>query len=204
MPNLTAKQAKLLTYINDYSMAKGHPPSLKEMANHLGLRALSTVHQHVEALRAKGFIEKSLDRERNITSIKSPNVPRLVEIPVLGEIAAGLPLMAVEDEQPVYISTQLVKDPKTHYALRVRGNSMIGDGIQDNDVVVVKDQNYPSHVGQIIVATVNNEATLKRYGGPTASGQIKLIPKNPEMDIIYADPATFEVRGVFVGLVRGI
>jgi SOS regulatory protein LexA len=174
------------------------------MADFLGVKALSTVHQHLEALRSKGFIEKSPDRERNVTALKSQNTPRLVEIPLLGEIAAGLPLMAIEDERPVYISTELAPDAKDHYALRVRGNSMIGDGIQDEDVIVVKAQQFPSYTGQIVVAVVKNEATLKRFGGVTPDGLIKLIPKNPDVPTIYADPSSFEIRGVFKGLIRGI
>ena len=204
MPKLTAQQAKLLAYINDYSRSKGYPPSLKEMADHLGLRALSTVHQHLEALRNKKFISKTTDRERNVTSVKSHNEPRLIEVPVLGEIAAGLPIMAVEDEEPVYISTRLAKNPDDYYALKVRGDSMIDDGIQDGDIIVAKAQNYIDRINQIIVAVTENEATLKRFGGVTESGKIKLLPRNPKMDIIYADPATFEVRGAFVGLVRGM
>lgn len=203
MPDLTGKQIKLLDYIKSYSRMKGYAPSLKEMADFLGLRAVSTVHQHLESLRLKGYIEKNTTRERNVkTGDSLPQIPKLIRIPLLGEISAGLPIEPIEDPVPVYVSTEMVKAPQGHYALRVRGNSMIEDGIQDGDTVVVRSQNYIDHKGQTVVGVLNGEATLKRFGGITDSGEVILIPRNPNMSPIIGDANSFEVRGIFVGLVR--
>lgn len=171
------------------------------MAGFLGVRALSTVHQHLEALKSKGYIEKTIDRERNVEPLKA-KAPKLVEVPILGTIAAGLPIEAIEEADPAFASSHIVRTNEPHYALRVIGDSMIDDGVQDGDVVIVKAQNYISHLGQSIVAILDGGATLKRYGGLSKNGKIKLIPRNPKMEIIYANPKTFEVRGVLVGLIR--
>lgn len=172
------------------------------MADYLGVRSVSTVHQHVEALRAKSYIAR-FGRTRSMRTGRANERPKLIQIPILGEIAAGLPLEPLEEPEPVLVSTQLAKNTKDYYALRVRGNSMIEDGIQDDDLVVIKSQSYVDSKGQTIVAITDGSATLKRFGGLASNGQVMLVPRNPRMDVIYADPATFEVRGILTGLIRG-
>lgn len=198
-PRLTEKQARLLKFIRDYATHRGYPPSLREMADFMGVRALSTVHQHLATLQEKGLVGRAAERARNV-SIE--NVPKLVKVPILGEIAAGLPIEPIEDPEPYYVSTDIIKSSANHYALRVRGDSMIDDGVQDGDVVVIKAQNYVDRTGQTIVAITNNEATLKRFGG-VEDGMVKLVPRNPRLSPMFVDPYTFEVRGVMVGLIRG-
>jgi repressor LexA len=198
-PRLTEKQSRLLSYIREYTAAQGYPPSLREMANYLDIRALSTVHQHVKALKVKGLLKQAPDRQRNL---KVQGLPKLVRVPLVGTITAGVPIEPIEDPDPFYVSTDLVKRPSNHYALRVRGNSMIDDGIYDGDVVVVRHQNHIDYAGQTIVAIINQEATLKRFGGIDASGWIKLVPRNPNLRPFSVDPESFEVRGVMVGLIR--
>jgi repressor LexA len=204
VPDLSEQQRKLFDFIQRYSQSRGYPPSLREMADFLGVRAVSTAYQHVEALRRKGYISKIPNKERGVSSDIMPKTPKLVSIPVLGEIAAGLPIEPVEEPNPVYVSTQLVGNADEHYALKVVGDSMIGDGIQDGDIIIAKAQNYVDRLNQIIVAMTDDGATLKRFGGITKDGLVRLIPRNPKMDIIYSNPETFEVHGIFVGLVRGI
>jgi repressor LexA len=199
--NLTRKQSELLSYIKSYTSHNGYPPSLKDMASHMGVRSLSTIHQHVSGLQKKGLLAKSTERKRNINAY---NVPKLLQIPVLGVIAAGLPIEPIEDPEPVYVSTDLIKSPINHYALKVRGDSMIDDNIQDGDTVIVKSQNHVDHVGQTVVAIVDGGATLKRFGGLTKEGFVKLIPRNPSMPVILTDPTTFEIRGKMVGLMRAV
>ncbi|HEV7454410.1 MAG TPA: transcriptional repressor LexA [Candidatus Saccharimonadales bacterium] len=198
---LTDKQRKLLDFIKSYSTQHTYPPSLKEMGMYMGIRTLSTVHQHLAVLQAKGLIEKRDTRSRNI---KVEDVPKLVKIPILGEIAAGLPIEPIEEPEPVYVSTQLVKNPSNHYALKVKGDSMIDDGIQDGDTVIIRAQNYVDYQGQTIVAIINGCATLKRFGGVDEDGMVRLIPRNPKMQVMLADLANFEIRGRLVGLVRSI
>ncbi len=205
MPDLTEKQEKLLNYIKSYTQTKGFAPSLREMADYLGLRSTSTVHQHLQALIKKNYIENSHSTERKakIGGIK-PNIPKLIRIPVAGTIAAGLPIEVYENPDPVYVSTQLAKNSNDYYALKVKGDSMIDDGVQDGDTVVIKSQNYVDRLNQTVVAIINGGATLKRFGGLDKDGNIKLIPRNPKMDIMIVEPYDFEIRGVFAGLIRGI
>jgi len=197
--DLTEKQQELLRYIRNYTVHHPYPPTLRQMADHLGLRTLSTVHQHLKALEAKGALSRNSSRERNV---RIHDTPKLIRIPLLGEIAAGLPIEPVENAEPVFVSTQLVKSADNHYALRVRGDSMIDDGIQDNDIVIIRAQNYVDRIGETIVAVTDHGATLKRFGGVSQDGIVKLIPRNPRMEPMFADANTFEVRGKFVGLLR--
>jgi repressor LexA len=198
---LTIKQTALLDFIRNYISHNGYPPALKEMATFLGIRSLSTVHQHLMAIKKKGLIDQVSARSRNVAI---PNIPKLIKLPLLGEIAAGLPIEPLEDPEPVYVSTALVKSPTGHYALRVRGNSMIDDNIQDGDIVIIRAQDHISHMGQTIVAIINGGATLKRYGGVNGDGMIKLVPRNPEVKTMLVHYADFEVRGSLVGLIRTV
>ena len=199
MSNITEKQAELLSYIKKYSSHHGYAPSLKEMAEHMGLGAVSTVHQHLVALRRKGLIDSVSRKDRNT---RVHNIPKLVRIPLLGEIAAGLPIEPFEDPEPIFVSTDLVKSPHGHYALKVVGNSMIEDNIENGDTVIIKSQNYVSDPRQTIVAIASGGATLKKFGGVDDDGQVTLLPRNPGVKPIFVDASEFEIRGVLVGLLR--
>lgn len=197
--NTTEKQALLLKFIRDYTVHNGYAPSLREMADHMGLRSVATIHQHLAALTRKGLVDSSGRRNRNI---RVHNVPKLIKVPVLGQIAAGLPIEPIEDAEPVFVSTHLAKSTDGYYALKVVGNSMIDDNIEDGDTVIIKSQSYISSPNQTIVAIVNGGATLKRFGGVDENGQVRLLPRNAKMNPILVDFEDFEVRGVFVGLQR--
>lgn len=201
MSNTTEKQARLLSYIKNYTSHHGYAPSLREMADHMGLGAVSTVHQHLAALRRKGLVDSVSKKDRNI---RVHNIPKLFRIPLLGEIAAGLPIEPLEDPEPVFVSTDLVKSPHGYYALKVCGNSMIEDNIENGDTVIIKSQSYLSSPKDTIVAIVNGGATLKRFGGIDENGQVTLLPRNSGMKPIIVDSNEFEVRGVLVGLVRSV
>ncbi len=201
MSNITEKQAALLSYIKKYTTHNGYAPSLREMADHMGLGAVSTVHQHLVALRSKGLIDSVSRKDRNT---RVHNIPKLIRIPLLGEIAAGLPIEPLEDPEPIFVSTDLVKSPHGHYALKVCGNSMIEDNIENGDTVIIKSQNYMSSPKDTIVAIVNGGATLKKFGGIDENGQVTLLPRNSTMNPIIVDSSEFEIRGVLVGLVRSV
>jgi repressor LexA len=197
---LTPKQRLLLQFIETYTKHNGYPPSLREMAAHMGIRSASTIHQHLHSLEVKGLIKRDgNERERNIIA---RHTPRLIKVPLVGEIAAGLPIVPIEESEPIFVSTDLAKTSVGHYALRVIGDSMIEDGIQDGDIVIIKSQNYIDSVGQVIVAITEDGATLKRFAGITEDGLVRLRPRNPRMSDMLVNPETFEVRGKFVGLTR--
>lgn len=199
---LTRKQRELLIYIRSYTAHNGYPPTLREMAKHMGTSSVSTIYEHLHTLRRKGFVQRHTSDGIRKTRVR--DIPVLIKVPILGVIAAGLPIEPLEDPEPIFVSTDLVKRSDNHYALRVTGDSMIDDGIQDGDVVVIKAQNYVDHKGQTIVAVIKGGATLKRFGGQTPDGSIKLLPRNPRMKTMLVSPEDFEVRGRLVGLVRSI
>lgn len=197
---LTPKQKAIVEYISTYHSSHGFSPSLEEIAKKFDLNAVSTVHQHVSLIRKKGYLSKEDSQPRGIAPMKQTE--QYVEIPLLGKIAAGNPIVPYENPEPIAVPNFMVKDGVNYYALEVKGNSMIEDDVLDEDIILIKHQNT-ANVGDMIVAVVNDEVTLKRYGG-IENGKIKLIPKNSTMRIFYIDPQsdTFEVRGKFAGLIR--
>lgn len=199
MSKPTEKQAKLLLFIKQHSSHHGYPPSLKEMAEYMGIRSVSTIHQHLVALRSKGLVDSVSGKARNT---RVHDIPKLLRIPLLGQIAAGLPIEPIEDPEPIFVSTNLIKSSHGHYALKVVGNSMIEDNIEDGDTVIIRSQNYIDSPKQTIVAIVTGGATLKRFGGIDSEGRVTLLPRNSSIKPIVVSVSDFEVRGVLVGLMR--
>ncbi len=194
--NLTPKQKEVLEFIYSYLDEKGYPPSLEEIAKNLK-KSIPTIHQYIETLKNKGYIIKEKNVSRGI-STKSDKIGGFI----LGRIAAGEPIEAVENPTPIEIPKLLIKTPGDYYALEVKGDSMIEEGILDQDLVLVKHQ-PTANVGDIIVAVINGSATLKKFGGQSKEGRIKLIPRNPSMEPFFVNSEDFEIRGKFIGLIRG-
>ncbi len=196
---LTPQQRKVLDFISSFRDKNGFSPSLEEIAKGLNLRSPSGIYQHIELIKAKGHITKWENQSRGYSPLlESEN---LVQVPLLGKIAAGTPIEAIEDEEPIDVPWNLIKGSGDFYALKVEGDSMIDDDVWDGDVILVKHQNT-ADIGDMVVAVVDNEATLKRFGGEK-DGMIKLIPKNPKLkDIYITSDKNFEIRGKFAGLIR--
>jgi repressor LexA len=197
---LTPKQQKLLQYINNYQTEKGYSPSQREIANHFGFKSLGTVQNYLKRLQDNQFLKKEWNSKRGI-QVMSGTTPASVqtEIPLLGKVAAGLPLQ-FEMNESVEVPFSLLGKDAEYFALLVQGESMIEDGILDGDLVVIKKQNSANH-GDTVVASLNNEATIKRLY--KQSGRIELLPANPKYQPIVVDTANkFVIEGVLVGLVR--
>ena len=160
---LTARQEAILRFICDYQVETGYPPSIREIGNHFDIGSLRGVTVHLDALEKKGFIERA-NTPRSIKVVHpafqtSPNVAML---PLLGQIAAGAPILAqeyVEDMVPV--PSQIVRNITDAYILRVRGDSMSGEGINPRDLVIIKPQATANH-GDLVAVLVDEEATVKR------------------------------------------
>nr|MBI5456008.1 repressor LexA [Candidatus Levybacteria bacterium] len=189
MLNLTPKQKQILEYIQKFTKEKGYPPSLAEIAKEFD-RSVPTIFQFVETLRNKGFLEKENDVARGIYT-KKP------EIFLLGKIAAGEPIEPLENPEPIEVPKEMITSPANYYALEVKGNSMIDEGILDHDIIVVKHQNTADN-GDVVVAITEKGATLKIFRNK--NGEIFLEPRNKNSKNIY--PKSLEIRGKFVGLVR--
>ncbi|MFA5136020.1 MAG: transcriptional repressor LexA [Patescibacteria group bacterium] len=193
--SITPKQKNVLDFIADYTTKKGFAPSLEEIAHKFNL-AISTAHQHVGALKIKGYLKKEENQPRGVSLFEK--TPDTTEIPLLGIIAAGSPIEPIENPEPIKVPKTLVNKHGNFYALKVRGDSMIDDGIWDGDIVVIKHQ-QTADIGDTVVAITEHGATLKRYRNQ--KGKIYLEPRNTRLKNIY--PKTLEIRGKFVGLIRG-
>jgi len=196
MATLTKKQKVVFDFINSYISDNGLSPTIEEIRKKLKLRAVSTVHEHINTLREKGYLSKSENSARSISPRKE--IKYIVEIPVLGIISAGQPIEVIEEsEETISIVSPNIKTSQGHHALRVAGNSMIDEGIYDGDIVVIKKQSTAEN-GQTVVAIIDeDQATLKKLY--RESNRFRLEPRNQTMLPFYRKEV--EVRGVVVQVI---
>jgi len=199
MKTITKKQKNVLDFIQSYKSENGISPTIKEISERLNLKAVSTVHEHIKSLEEKGYLSKSKNSTRNISPKKS--ITSILEIPILGRIAAGYPIEAIENqEDTISIINPNIKTAEGHYALRVSGNSMINEGIFDGDIVVIKKQSTAEN-GQTVVAIIDdNEATLKKLY--REKNTFRLQPRNPNMKPLFRTDV--EIRGVVVQVISNM
>ncbi|TMI89802.1 MAG: transcriptional repressor LexA [Bacillati bacterium ANGP1] len=197
---LTKRQREILNYVLNNMQQRGYPPSVREIGAALGLTSSSTVHSHLTALEKKGFIHRDPSKPRAIEILKdgaSQPPKRVVNVPVLGRIAAGHPLLAEENIEDVFpLPRDLVREDAS-FILRVRGESMIDAGILDGDFIVVRQQSTANN-GEIVAALIGDEATVKRFY--RERDHIRLQPENRTMTPILTRDAT--VLGKVVALIR--
>jgi repressor LexA len=207
---LSERQKNILKYIEAYVDERGYPPSIREIGDRVGISSTSVVDYNLKVLEREGRIRRDREVSRGLELVGTQRsqrqpVPRLVRIPVVGRIAAGLPIEAIEDPEDV-VELPLGSVPEDCFALRVRGTSMIEDHIDDGDLVVVRPQpsvdNGDIAVAIVSDATENGGATLKRFylGGDT----VRLQPRNPDMQPILVRADQVEVRGKVVKLLRDL
>lgn len=199
-PVVYKRQLQILGFIQQYIDTNGFAPTLKQIAEALNVSSLATVHEHLQALEKKGLIRKKVGATRGIVLTEQiPHTSQGLEVPIMGYIAAGLPIEPYSDPSAtISISPSMVSAKKRAYVLQVRGESMIDDGIWDGDFVVCEQQEQAEN-GDIVVALLDTGlATLKRYfKEPT---RIRLQPANKTMSPIYAKNVT--IQGRVVGLIR--
>lgn len=200
-PFLYPRERQVLEFIGQYIQRHGYAPTLTEIAESLGVNAVSTVHEHLAKLVQKGFIKKTVGFERGIEivtdKVKQSTTETAVELPVLGFIAAGAPLEPHTDPNYyVSVPANLLSSKKPGYVLQVKGDSMIEEGILDGDYVIVQHQ-QEAQSGDIVVAILpNGLATLKRI--IFEKERIKLEPANSKMTPIYATHVKIQGRVVAV------
>lgn len=199
---LTEKQIRVLRFFRDYREEHGISPTLEEAAQALGVSKI-TIYEHLGHLARKGAIHRDKARARSVAILYDPDQPEGSEpeqspsLPLLGTIAAGRPIEAIEDREDVPLQ-ELIPSGEEHYMLRVSGQSMIEDHIDDGDLVVIRRQNHARN-GDIVVAIVDGEeATLKRFY--KEKNRIRLQPANASLEPLY--PSHLEIRGVLCGVVR--
>jgi len=198
---LTKRQKEILDYIGSFIDERGYAPSFEEIAESFGYSSLATVHEHLSNLERKGYIRKAYNESRSVELTRPDAGAPSIELPLLGAVAAGLPIEAIEDNETLAVPPDMVSRRRDNYVLRVEGNSMIEEQIRDGDYIVVQAQEHAED-GQMVVALVGNEAaTVKKlYREP--GGRVRLQPANPTMDPIFVDARDVRVQGVVVGVIR--
>jgi repressor LexA len=201
---LTERQRQVLQFIKDEIRSKGYPPSVREIGEAIGLSSSSTVHGHMARLEEKGYIRRDPTKPRAIEVLDEDfGAPRkrVVSVPLVGRVTAGLPILAVENiEDHFPLPADFIRaDESDLFFLTVQGDSMIEAGILDGDYVLVRKQQSASN-GEIVVAMIDDEATVKRFF--KEPGRIRLQPENRFMDPIIVP--TVQILGKVVGLIRRI
>lgn len=197
--NITKKQKLILDYIVNYIKDNGLSPTVREIADEFGFSSPATAHEHLQNLKDKGFLKINADEIRGLEPAKKVmNLSRSIELPLTGLITAGEPIEAIEEKETMAVPADLVVDGTNSYILKVKGESMIEDGILSGDYVVVERNPSPRN-GEIIVALLDNTyATLKRFYRET--NRIRLQPANSSMKPIYVKDLI--VQGVVRAVVR--
>jgi len=196
---LTKRQKELLDYLTGYIGEHGYAPTLEEIGRNFALGSLATVHKHLQNLERKGHIRRLPNRSRALEVTPRDGTRSTVQVPLLGRVAAGIPLEPVEVPESVALPEELLGRGDT-FALRVQGDSMKDDGILDGDVVVIESRATVEN-GATVVALVRGEATLKRFFR-AERGKVRLMPANERIAPILAAAEDVEVRGEVVALLR--
>ena len=201
---ITKKQKEVFDYILEYTNTNQLAPTQKEIKEHFGLKSFGSVQRYLSYLEEANYLERDWNKRQGLKIVKNNNNhnPNLTEIPLLGDVAAGIPIEAIENptttlEVPSYM---LIKGFK-HYALTIHGNSMIEDHICDGDIAIIKYQKTAEQ-GQTVVAIIDGDATIKQFF--SRSSTIELRPKNESMKPIIVNPqeTEFQIAGILVGLIR--
>jgi repressor LexA len=195
---ITKRQKELLDYVRGYIAKNGYAPTLEEIGRHFSLASLATVHKHLTNLERKGRIRRHANQSRALEVVPDPTVGRAVQVPLLGRVAAGTPIEAVETPETVTLPEELLGRGET-FALRVRGDSMIGDGILDGDLVVVESRPTADN-GSTVVALVRGDATVKKIY--RERGRVRLVAANERVAPIVARADEVQIRGVVIAVLR--
>ncbi len=202
MTVLTDRQQAILDFVTTQVEAQGLPPTLAEIASAFGFRQTRGAHKHLLALEAKGYLVLLPGKARGIrlpARSRGRRQPGL-SLPVLGRVAAGAPIGADADVERHLLLDRAMFFPTPDYLLKVKGDSMIDDGIFDGDLIAVHRTNVAEN-GQIVVARIDGEITVKRF--KQSASRITLLPRNPDYaPIVVAPDADFAIEGLYCGLVR--
>ncbi|EOD01737.1 transcriptional repressor LexA [Caldisalinibacter kiritimatiensis] len=200
--DLTQKQLEILQFIKSEIQTKGYPPAVREICKAVNLRSTSTVHGHLSKLEKKGYIRKDPTKPRAIEVLDKDtdnNLPNkeIIHVPIVGKVTAGQPILAVENIEDTFPLPVEFTENSDIFMLTVTGESMIDAGIFDNDYVLVRKQNYANN-GDIVVALIEDEATIKRFY--KEKDYIRLQPENKYMEPIYVKE--LKILGKVIGVFR--
>lgn len=201
MRYLTERQRDVLRFIERTVDTRGVAPTLREISERFGFASTASAQKHVAQLERKGYLRRAKHQKRGLAVLAPTELEDQpgVEIPLLGSVAAGYPIESSAGDESVAVPTPMLGRGE-HYALRVRGESMIEEGILDGDIVIVQ-QRIEAMNGETVVALVGSEATLKRLYRHDAE-RIRLQPANPQMPPLIVPAAEVRIQGIVVGLLR--
>ncbi len=204
---ISSRQEKILEFINKKIKEEGYPPSVREIAKAVKLSSSATVHSHLKKLEGLGYLKRDASKPRALSVISSHeedpedmgrSANNLVFVPVLGNIAAGTPILAEENIEDYFpLTPDIVKGQSEVFMLNVHGDSMVNAGIMDRDLVIVRKQDTAIN-GEIIVALLEDEATVKRFF--KGKSKIRLMPENDHMEPIIAKDV--KILGKVIGIIR--
>jgi repressor LexA len=196
---LTRRQREIYDYVRDFVSARGYSPSLEEIGGHFGLSSVATVHKHVQHLSEKGYLRKAWNRSRSIEPLEDVSAGA-VDVPLLGSVAAGTPIEAIEEDERIAVPREMVRRRGETFVLRVRGDSMIEEQIRDGDLVVVESRSE-ARPGETVVALLRgSEVTLKRF--QRRGAKVVLEPANSALRPLELPAGDVQIRGVVRGLLR--
>ena len=198
---LTKRQREILNYLSGYSEENGYAPSFEEIATQFNYNSLATVHEHLTNLERKGYIKRSYNESRAIEILPSQAFPKSVELPLLGTVAAGVPIESLAHNETMPVPEDFVRRHGSHYVLKVRGNSMIDAQIADGDFVVINERQSADNGEMVIAMTNGGGATCKKFYREK-DGRIRLQPANEAMDPIYVHENDVTIQGIVVGVLR--
>ena len=199
MQPLTKRQREILDYLSEYIEHHGYAPSLEEIGRRFSLSSLATVHKHLKNLEDKGCIKRVWNKSRSVELIATRTGTRSAEIPLLGRIAAGVPIQAIPSNESVSVPEEFI-GVRDAYALRVQGNSMVDEQIRDGDIVIVEDRKQPDN-GETVIALLDGaNVVLKTFF--LEHNNIRLQPANPTLSPLLLKPDTVHVQGIVVAIMR--
>ena len=196
---LTRRQKQVLGYLTRFIGRKGYAPTIEEIGEHFGLSSFATVHKHLMHLQQKGLIKRAWNRSRSLELVPSDVKLRAVELPLLGRVAAGTPIEAIQGSETIFVPEDMVGRKET-YVLQVKGDSMIDEQIRDGDYVIVENRRS-ARDGEMVIALLGREnVTLKKIY--REGGRVRLQPANARMKPILVDQGALRIQGVVIGVLR--
>jgi repressor LexA len=197
---LTRRQKEILEYLNDFIGREGYAPTIEEIAEHFSLRSLATVHKHLTNLQEKGLIRRAWNRSRALELVPTEVKVHAVELPLLGRVAAGSPIEAIDASETIFVPEDMIGRKET-YVLQVKGDSMIEEQIRDGDYVIVENRTTADD-GEMVIALLDGEnATLKKLYRE-GHGQVRLQPANARLKPMMVDQDRLQIQGVVIGVLR--
>jgi len=198
---LTKRQKQIFDFVTDYIRSNGYAPSIEEIRQHFHLASLATVHKHLKFLERKGAITRQPHQSRSIELVLTSelNIGRVADVPLLGIIAAGQPIEAIEVPEELSIPEEMLGRGTT-YVLKVRGDSMIDEQIRDGDFVLIEERAQADNGETVVALLRGEEATLKKFY--REGSKVRLQPANPDLEPLIVDADDVRIQGIVIGLLR--